>query len=169
LRLCPISNGMEGAIFFNIVGAGMTLKEVVGAVHEFVSSKPKRKYKIIVGTDSSARSETNFVTAITVWRVGNGGVHFWTRSPQTKCHDLRDRIYRETIHSITLAQELRGCLKETLGDEFFWDDQIHIDVGENGPTREFIDTVVGMVKGYGFEAVIKPNSFGASVVADRHT
>ena len=160
---------MEGAIFFNIVGAGMTLKEVVGAVHEFVSSKPKRKYKIIVGTDSSARSETNFVTAITVWRVGNGGVHFWTRSPQTKCHDLRDRIYRETIHSITLAQELRGCLKETLGDEFFWDDQIHIDVGENGPTREFIDTVVGMVKGYGFEAVIKPNSFGASVVADRHT
>jgi len=26
-----------------------------------------------------------------------------------------------------------------------------------------------MVKGYGFEAVIKPNSFGASVVADRHT
>ena len=147
----------------------MNLDEVTGGIYNFIKNNPARKYKIIVGTDSAARSETNFVTAITVWRVGNGGIHFWTRSKQTKCHDLRDRIYRETIHSITLAQELRGRLKETLGHEFFWDDQIHIDVGENGPTREFIDTVVGMVKGYGFDAVIKPNSFGASVVADRHT
>lgn len=160
---------MEGSNFFNIVGGSMSLAEVVGGVHEFVSAKPQRKYKIIVGTDSAARSETNFVTAITVWRVGNGGIHFWTRSKTTKCHDMRDRIYRETIHSITLAQELRGRLQEKLGHEFFWDDQIHIDVGENGPTKEFIETVVGMVKGYGFDAVIKPNSFGASVVADRHT
>ncbi len=160
---------MEGVKFFNIIGESFGLAQVVDGVHEFISVKPQRKYKIIVGTDSAARSETNFVTAVTIWRVGNGGVHFWTRSKTTKCHDMRDRIYRETIHSITLAQELRGRLKEKLGDEFFWDDQIHIDVGENGPTREFVDTVVGMVKGYGFEAVIKPFSFGASVVADRHT
>lgn len=160
---------MEGSVFYNIVGSAMDLDEVLRHVFDFIKQKPNRKYKIIVGTDSAARSETNFVTAITVWRVGNGGIHFWTRSPQTKCHDLRDRIYRETIHSITLAQELRGRLKDTVGDEFFWDDQIHVDVGENGPTKEFIDTVVGMVKGYGFDAVIKPNSFGASVVADRHT
>ena len=33
----------------------------------------------------------------------------------------------------------------------------------------FIDQVVGMVKGFGFHAVIKPESFGASQVADRHT
>src|SRR3989338_436623 len=40
---------------------------------------------------------------------------------------------------------------------------------KNGPTRELIDAVVGMVKGYGLEAVIKPDSFGAFVLADRHT
>lgn len=39
---------------------------------------------------------------------------------------------------------------------------------KGGPTKEFIDTVIGMVKGYGFDAAIKPNSFGASVVVDRH-
>ena len=147
----------------------MDLDDVVGAVSEFVKMHPKRQYKIIVGTDSAARAEVNFITAITIWRVGNGGIHFWTRSEKTLCHDLRDRIYRETMHSITLAQELRGRLKEQLGDEFFWNDQIHIDVGENGPTKDFIDVVVGMVRGYGFDAVIKPNSFGASIVADRHT
>ena len=151
------------------MGAELSLDEVVRAISEFVKFKPARKYKIIVGTDSAARSEVNFITAITIWRIGNGGIHFWTRSGKTVCHDLRERIYKETIHSITLAQELRGRLKDALGDEFFWDDQIHIDVGENGPTREFIDTVVGMVKGYGFDAVIKPNAFGASTVADRHT
>src|SRR3989344_1163341 len=160
---------MEKMNFFNIVGDSMSLSEVVEGVYAFVNAKPQRKYKIIVGTDSAARSETNFVTAVTVWRVGNGGIHFWTRSKTTKCHDMRDRIYRETIHSITLAQELRGRLQERLGHEFFLDDQIHIDVGENGPTKDFIETVVGMVKGYGFDALIKPNSFGASVVADRHT
>lgn len=157
------------SVFFNFLGNSLDLEEVVTSLHNFVKLEPKRKYKIIVGTDSAARDEVNFITAITVWRVGNGGIHFWTRSEKTKCGSLRDRIYREAIHSITLAQELRGRLKEKLGDEFFWDDQIHIDVGENGPTKDFIDSVVGMVTGYGFEAVIKPFSFGASSVADRHT
>src|SRR3990167_2386986 len=160
---------MEKMNFFNIVGDSMSLSEVVEGVYAFVNAKPQRKYKIIVGTDSAARSDVQFVTAVTIWRIGNGGIYFWTRSEKTICHDLRERIYQETIHSITLAQELRGRLKEKLGDEFFWDDQIHIDVGENGPTREFIDGVVGMVRGYGFDAVIKPNAFGAAAVADRHT
>jgi len=160
---------MSNSKFFNIIGAELGLDEVVFAVYDFVNLKPKRKYKIIVGTDSAARSDVQFVTAITIWRIGNGGIHFWTRSEKTHCNTLRERIYQETIHSITLAQELRGRLKEKLGDEFFWDDQIHIDVGRVGPTREFIDVVVGMVRGYGFDAVIKPDSFGASIVADRHT
>ncbi|HEY4497529.1 MAG TPA: ribonuclease H-like YkuK family protein, partial [Candidatus Paceibacterota bacterium] len=98
-----------------------------------------------------------------------GGIYFWTSFEQQSSGSLRDRIYKETMRSITLAQELRGRLKEALGDEFFWDDQVHIDVGEHGPTKDLIDAVVGMVKGYGFDAVIKPYAFGASVVADRHT
>ncbi|KKW31651.1 MAG: hypothetical protein UY75_C0003G0014, partial [Parcubacteria group bacterium GW2011_GWC2_52_8c] len=47
--------------------------------------------------------------------------------------------------------------------------QIHIDVGEKGLSRTFVDEVVGMIRGFNFTAVIKPSSFGASVVADRHT
>ncbi|MEK7560085.1 MAG: ribonuclease H-like YkuK family protein [Patescibacteria group bacterium] len=159
----------NNSVFFNVLGNSLNLEEVVLNIQNFVKLLPQRRYKIIVGTDSAAKDEVNFITAITIWRVGNGGIHFWTRSQKTKCGSLRDRIYQEAIHSITLAQELRGRLKEKLGDEFFWDDQVHIDVGENGPTKDFIDSVVGMVKGFGFEAVIKPFSFGASCVADRHT
>ena len=155
--------------FFNILGVELNLDEVVRAIYDFVKLKPQRKYKIIIGTDSSARNEVALITAITIWRVGNGGIHFWTKSEVMKFHGLRERIYKEAIQSITLAQELRGRLKDALGDEFFWDDQIHIDVGRVGPTKELIDTVVGMAKGYGFHVEIKPNAFGASTVADRHT
>jgi uncharacterized protein len=155
--------------FFNIVGHSFHLNNVVDEITNFVKKEPTKKYKIIVGTDSSPRELVKFVTAVTVWRIGNGGIYFWTSSEESGYKNLRDRISQETMCSIILAQELRGCLKEALGDEYFWDDQIHIDVGENGPTKNLIDAMVGMVRGYGFDAVIKPYSFGASSVADLHT
>jgi uncharacterized protein len=155
--------------FHDTLGRVFTLTEVVELTRKFIAAKPKRSYEIIVGTDSHPSEEVSFITAITVRRVGNGGIYFWTRSPKERISTLRDRIYREALHSITLAQELRGRLQEVLGDEFFWNDQIHIDVGEKGATRDFAAAVVGMVKGFGFDAVIKPDAFGAYAVADRHT
>ena len=102
--------------------------------------------------------------------MGNGAIHFWTKSEERKFGSLRERIWQEAINSITLAQEVRARLQKVLGDEFFWDgNEIHVDVGQNGPTKDLIDGVVGMIKGYNFEPVIKPYAFGASVVADRHT
>jgi hypothetical protein len=149
----------------------LTLARVFEEIVGYVKSEPLCSYKIIVGSDSAGRSPVSLVTAVTVWRVGNGAVHFWVVSDKKVFHTLRDRIYEEAMQSITLAQELRSGLRERLGDEFLWDRkiQVHIDVGEKGPTRELIDQVVGMVRGFGFQAVIKPYSFGASQVADRHT
>jgi len=160
---------MTNAIFHNLIGNTFDLAGIVREISKFVKKAPTRRYRIIVGSDSSMHQKVRFVTAVTIWRIGNGGIHFWTTSEQKISSDLRGRIYQETIRSITLPQELRGQLKDELGDEFFWDDQVHIDVGERGPTKDLIDTVVGMVKGYGFDAVIKPYAFGASTVADRHT
>jgi predicted RNase H-related nuclease YkuK (DUF458 family) len=66
---------------------------------------------------------------------------------------------------------LAGQLAEALAQNGHADlnVQIHLDVGENGQTRDLIREVVGMVVGSGFDARIKPDSFGASSVADRHT
>lgn len=148
----------------------LSFEEFLGAVVEFVKQEPTRFYKIIVGTDSEASSPVSLVTAVTVWKVGNGAIHFWTRSKERAFHSLRDRLTQEAINSITLAQELRSRLQELLGDEFFWDgNEIHVDIGEQGPSRELIDIIRGMIRGYNFEPVIKPYAFGASVVADRHT
>lgn len=157
-------------IFFHSLGKhDLSVNAVIDEIAAFVSLQPARHYNIIIGADSSSHDPTEIVSAVTIWRVGNGAIHFWTKQEPKHFATLRDRIYAETIASITLAQELRGRLREHLGEEIFWNDQIHIDVGEKGPTKEFIDAVVGMVRGYGFEAVIKPYSFGASTVADKHT
>jgi len=44
--------------------------------------------------------------------------------------------------------------------------EIHTDIGQVGETKEMIKEIVGMVKGNGFEVKIKPESFGATSVAD---
>ena len=49
------------------------------------------------------------------------------------------------------------------------DVEIHLDVGNNGATKELIKEVVGMVNGSGFTCRIKPQAYGASSVADRFT
>ncbi|RJQ35933.1 hypothetical protein C4552_04520 [Candidatus Parcubacteria bacterium] len=149
----------------------LSLARVFEEIVAYVRAEPERAYRIIVGSDSATRNPVSLVTAVTVWRVGNGAVHFWVVSEKKNFHTLRDRITEEALQSIMLAQELRAGLGDRLGEDVLWDGQIqiHIDVGEQGPTREIIDQVVGMVRGFGFEAVIKPDSFGASQVADRHT
>lgn len=159
-------------IFHNYhFGHPLDFDGLIGAIISYVNERPQAHYRITVGTDSSSGKKVRFITAVTILRVGNGGRYFWTRSNEIFCPTLQDRISKEAIQSITLTQELRSRLKDRCGEDFFWDGNIaiHLDIGENGTTRELVDSMVGMVRGYGFEASIKPESFCASVVADRHT
>jgi len=163
---------MENVTFYNsTIRKRINFEELIKEIISYVKEKPQVDYSITIGTDSPGVKEPFFVTAVTILRVGNGGRYFWTKSKRIKCHTLQERIYKETVRSITLTQELKSKLKERLGEEFFWNNRIsvHLDVGKNGSTKDLIDGVVGMVKGYGFEAVIKPYAFCACTVADRHT
>src|SRR5207302_5588317 len=47
--------------------------------------------------------------------------------------------------------------------------EIHLDVGASGETKRIIRELVGMVQGSGYAAITKPDSYGASKVADRET
>ena len=47
--------------------------------------------------------------------------------------------------------------------------EIHVDIGENGRTKELIDEVVGMIIGNGLAVRIKPHAYAASAVADKYT
>lgn len=150
---------------------GLLLPDVVERVVAFVGESPARQYQILVGSDTRATLRTQIVTAITLWRIGDGGRYFWTRTPEKGFGLLRERIYAETMRSITLLQELRSVLRERLGDDFCENNVrfVHLDIGHAGKTHELVEAITGMVRGFGFEPVIKPDAFCASSVADRHT
>ena len=80
---------------------------------------------------------------------------------------LRQKIFFETALSLDTASQLANKLSETGHDEL--NVEIHLDIGPNGSTRELIKEIVGMVTGSGFDAIIKPDSCGASKVADKYT
>src|SRR5437773_758758 len=105
--------------FFSQTKGELSLDDVLAEIVSFVKKAPERKYQIIIGSDSASSSPVELVTAITVWRVGNGATHFWRKAKPQSFKTLRDRIYQETINSITLAQEVRSRLKDMLGEEIF--------------------------------------------------
>ncbi|MBU1137280.1 ribonuclease H-like YkuK family protein [Patescibacteria group bacterium] len=158
------------AFFRNPTKGRMKLAKVAQEIFDFINYDPQSKYRLVVGTDSNGGKKTEFVTAIIVHRLGRGGRYFWKKTNGGKVyHALRDRIYQEVNLSLATAQDILGQLRLLIKKDIEpYNFQIHIDVGQNGPTKEMIKEVVGMVRGNGFEAKIKPESFAASNIADKH-
>ena len=152
---------------YRVISFGEVVEEIIA----YIQKSPTSHYSVMIGSDSAARESSEIVSAIAIWKIGNGGRYFWAKSNEEHYATMRDRIYHEAMQSITLAQEMRSVLRDRLGDDFFWNNQlaVHVDVGENGPTRELKEGVLGMVRGFGFEAVAKPFAVAAFVLADKHT
>jgi len=159
--------------FISPTKGSLAINEVVDEIVRFVDSDPDKFYRIVIGSDSQAKrvnshSEIDFVIAIVVHRRSSGAIYFWRKQKMIKKPILREKIYTETTMSLTTAQEFVPLLREKVSPAKY-DFEIHIDVGPLGPTRDMINEVVGMVRGSGFEAKTKPDSWGASSVADKHT
>ena len=156
-------------IFNNDTAGKLTFDEVIGEVLDYVSKDARARYRIFIGSDSlSYDTRVNIVSTIVVYKVGNGGRYFWHRFQRDGIHNLRAKIHAEVECSLELAQKVLGALRgkisnlpETL--------EIHVDVGENGSTRELIAEVTGWVKAYGLTPKTKPDSVAATNVADRRT
>jgi predicted RNase H-related nuclease YkuK (DUF458 family) len=133
----------------------------------YIQDIPEASYKLIIGTDSQMAEEVCFVTAIVVHRKGKGGRYYYSRERERINRSLRQRIFYETSRSLQLASQLAARLAENGHADL--DVEIHCDVGVNGQTKDLIREVVGMVVGSGFDARIKPDSYGASKVADKYT
>lgn len=156
------------AEFCDYSGKKLSISEVVGEMVGFMAADETKHYKIIVGSDSLQFNGNlaDFVTAIVIHRVGNGGRYFWRRVGGGKFHTLRDRIIQEALFSIDAAKELLGLLENSTANRFGF--EIHVDIGIAGETKTIIQEVTGIVRANNFEVRIKPESFAASKVADRH-
>jgi len=133
----------------------------------FMQEQPEHRYNLIIGTDSLLGDDTIFVTAVVIHRVGHGGRYFYHKFRNRKIESLRQRILYETSLSLETASQLSAQLAKNGFSEL--PVEIHLDVGDRGDTKRIIREVVGMVQGSGYAAVTKPDSYGASKVADRET
>jgi predicted RNase H-related nuclease YkuK (DUF458 family) len=167
-------NGRAGEYFISPSRGKREFFDVINDVVNFVGEDQSSRYDVVVGTDSEEVSQANghpgiaeFVSVITVHRIGRHGRYFWKRISSIPVFDRHDRMLKEASFSLELAQrvvaELRGKL-----DDMNYNFEIHLDIGQNGPTKNMIQELVGMITGNGFTARIKPESYAANKVADRH-
>ena len=148
---------------------------------------PEAKYEIVVGCDSPSSDKPFFPIAIVILRTGFGGRFFLKKMhyPDNFLKKFANINWKNRIlQEVYLSCELALSLRETLEKEFpacrqaganttpsfnYQFQYIHADVGEHGKTKEMVKEVVGLIRSNGFEPRIKPQSFAASVVADRYT
>jgi len=161
-------------MFFSPTQGKLKQTDLIKEVARFIEADAGSSYRLIIGSDSHLRSHNGqsklkLVTAIVIHRVGHGGRYFWQGKKVNQARSLRDKIYAETLVSLETAQKVLPKINRRLNGNGSYELEIHIDVGRAGETRDMIKEVVGMVTGNGFTAKTKPDSYGASKVADKHT
>lgn len=136
---------------------------------DFIAQANGHGYLLAVGTDSQPNDKegTDFITAFVIYRVGSGGIYFWYRTRDTKKLVFRNRIYQEALLSLSWAQKILEEFREDGITKYNL--EIHLDIGEKGETRKMFDEVVGYIASFGYKVKTKPEAYGASKVADRHT
>lgn len=169
-----MENILEGN-FFNPSRGNLSVFAVLDEIKNYIAEKPERFYDVVVGCDSSSSEEPHFPLAIVVLRKGEGGRFFLKKIgyKNRKFYNWRQRILEEVTLSCQLALFLRENFEKKMegleSSSNFEFKYIHADIGENGQTKDMIKEVTGLILGNGFEPKIKPESFAASVVADRYT
>ncbi len=132
--------------------------------------KTPGRYRIIIGTDSQPRDgKITYISAIIAHRIGKGGIYFYRKSTHTKPTALEERILNEATYSLELAEKIKEKLFPLGLPQQVESLEIHLDIGMRGRTKSLVNTVIGMIKSCGYKAVIKPDSYGATKVADKHS
>lgn len=161
--------------FYNPTKGNLTLDGTIKEIFKYISEDPEKFYEIIVGCDSSSEEEPHFPLAIVVLKKHGGGRFFLKRIKYPegrKFYGWKQRILNEVLLSCQLALTLKERIAkraEKMANPSNYEFRyIHADVGENGVTKDMIKEVTGLIRGNGFEPKIKPESYAASVVADRY-
>lgn len=145
----------------------MNYKDVVEDIKTVLATYGEDEFSLIVGTDSQPGNTVCFVTAIIIYHHGKGGRYYYRKFYKKKLSSINQRIILEASYSLEMANDIYNSLNKSGFNDV--NIEIHLDVGEKGKSKDIIGEVVNMVTGSGFMARIKPDSYGASKVADKYT
>lgn len=166
--------------FYNPTCGNLNFSQVLEEIFDYMKSQKDKTYEIVVGCDSSSTETPVFPLALVILRKGEGGRFFLAKvrypNGEKKFYSWRERILEEVYLSCDFALAFREELESKIVDSVDSKDNldykfeyIHADVGRNGQTRDMIREVTGLIRSNGFFPKLKPESFAASVVADRFT
>ena len=128
-------------------------------------------HALVVGVDSQRHGHTFvFVTSVCVYHKGRGGFYYYTTARElskeykgTYQTKVRARLFRETEMAIQTGLEV---LEHTECVPI-----IHVDASPPGSpevTAMFSDQLRGYVVASGFECALKPYSFAATGISNKH-
>jgi len=146
--------------------------ESVGKMLRAYMRDPEYKeyeYDLVVGTDSQMIGNSfQFISVISCHRIGKGGIYFYHKEHVSRVkfplENQKMRMFDEVARSIALATYLQN--QESLVPT------VHIDASPSYKeefTATFSDQLKGYVQGSGFECKVKPESYVAHAIADKHT
>jgi len=168
----------EQYLFYNLSERDMNFKRVIFHLREFVQKDPYSHYRLSIGTDSQVNSKgTKFITALHLHRVGNGAwgcLHACYHN--RKIRSLKEKIFLETLYSQEIAllltpfelNKIFQPIYDQVGTKNF-SFEIHLDIGEAGLTKEFIQEMTSKISAMGITPKIKPESYTAFSYANKFT
>jgi predicted RNase H-related nuclease YkuK (DUF458 family) len=146
-------------------GIKLSKEKLIKEIENFIAENKKFNYKILVGTDSECYDhKIDFITVIVIHRVGFGARYFWRRQIFDPKFGLHERLWQEALLSLNIGQELlKNLTQKQLNFQF----ELHLDLSTTGKSSSSLKEIINLVRGYGFEVKIKPESYAASKIADR--
>jgi predicted RNase H-related nuclease YkuK (DUF458 family) len=118
--------------------------------------------QVHIGTDAQKHGKfLDYVTAVVVLDPGKGGRVFYTKTREKNIDSLQHKLFTEVGLSLEIAQALCEHIN---GEQI----QVHVDANTNlkWNSGKYHQQLAGMVVGSGFKAVLKPDAWCASHVAD---
>jgi predicted RNase H-related nuclease YkuK (DUF458 family) len=128
------------------------------------------EYDLGIGTDSQMiGSKFQFISVISAHRKGKGGLYYYHKSFEVRAkfpvENQKMRMFHEVGRSIELAYAMQNMIN--------MDPIVHVDASPPRKqaefTAKFSEQLRGYVQGCGFNCMLKPESYVAHAIADRHT
>lgn len=146
-------------------GERLDTEDLIEALENFILADKRYEYRVLVGTDSECFDhQIDFITVIVIHRVGHGARYFWKRQIIKSQFSLSQRLWQEALFSLSVSQDL---LKILTGKGLNFRFEFHLDLGNVGKSSSSIKEIINLIRGYGFEVKVKPESYAASKIADR--
>lgn len=124
----------------------VTADQMLAIIKKYIERDTDADYEIAVGCDSqSFKNKTKYVLVVTARRVGQGGIFFYEISWLENKRNLRAKIYQEVTQSLEIAQTINDFVI-SMDKENVVFSSVEVDIGKNGPTREFIKEIRGWIE-----------------------